>query len=154
MPTARIDYHNAQEILTNNITNRGVIEEDGIISTPHGLSIIEIQGELNLPSYAPSKEDYTEEHKDYYQNFIKIDDIYDAVKFGQIEYDAKDPQKVTLFIGRSQRLLGSLIDLDTPLAVLRIPVNKENSDNINENIKIIDVIKKKMIFKQRPLPIM
>ncbi|KAK6464544.1 chromosome transmission fidelity protein 8 [Scheffersomyces coipomensis] len=154
MPTAHIDYSTAHKILGENESGSGLVEEDRFVSTPYGLSIIEIQGELTLPNQVPLKENYSEEHKEYFQNFIKVDDLYDAVKFGQIEYDVKDPKKVTLFIGKSQRLLGSLVDLDTPLAILRIPIKKDSSDDTNENIKILDIIKKKMIFKQRPLPIM
>ena len=74
---------------------------------------------------------------------------------------------MTLYIGKSQRLLGNVVKLSTPLAVLRIPLKNEdemmvdsNNDNVNkfkqeeELIKLVDIVKAKVIFKQRPLPIM
>lgn len=82
-------------------------------------------------------------------------------------FDEKDNSKVTLYIGKSQRLLGNVVKLSTPLAVLRIPLKNEdemmvdsNNDNVNkfkqeeELIKLVDIVKAKVIFKQRPLPIM
>lgn len=92
-------------------------------------------------------------------NFITINDIYHAVKFGNLVFDPHDDKKVTLFIGKSQRLLGNIVKLQTPLAILRIPTNRNGDDDDDmvddkEDIKIVDIVKAKLIFKQRPLPIM
>ncbi|CAH6718346.1 chromosome transmission fidelity protein 8 [[Candida] jaroonii] len=130
MPSVDLEYSKVVPILDQTIKN------DSIISTPYGLSILEIQGVLNLPS---------EPHGD--AEFIKVDEIYDAVKFGRLQFDEKNEKKVTLFVSNSQRLLGTIEDLDVPLGVLKIP-NEEST------ITMIDIIKKKIIFKQRPLPIM
>lgn len=161
MPTTKIDYSVAHNILNENTLNEvELIENDKIISTPYGLSILEIQGELNLPQSFPQA---NENHKpEYLENFARVNDIYEAVKFGRLEFDPKNQSNVTLYIGKSQRLLGSMVNLETPLAVLRIKTETNNEDteqgsleeNKDESIKIVDIVKKKIIFKQRPLPIM
>lgn len=158
MPSTRIDYSVAHRIL-NSESNEEENTNDNIISTPFGLSILEIQGELNLPQTFPKP---GETHKpDYLENFATVNDIYEAVKFGKLEFDPKNKSNVTLYIGKSQRLLGSMVDLETPLAVLRVPTDENNNEEEGdthteekEGIKIVDIIKKKLIFKHRPLPIM
>lgn len=162
MPTTKIDYSVAHNILNEKTFNEGeLIENDNIISTPYGLSILEIQGELNLPQSFPQA---NENHKpEYLENFARVNDVYEAVKFGRLEFDPKNQSNVTLYIGKSQRLLGSMVNLETPLAVLRIKTETSNDEdteygsseeNKDESIKIVDIVKKKIIFKQRPLPIM
>ena len=162
MPTTKIDYSVAHNILNEKTPNDGeLIENDNIISTPYGLSILEIQGELNLPQSFPQE---NENHKsEYLENFARVNDIYEAVKFGRLEFDPRNQSNVTLYIGKSQRLLGSMVNLETPLAVLRIKTGTSNNEgtendsleeNKDESIKIVDIVRKKIIFKQRPLPIM
>ena len=152
MPTARIDYSIAQRILKGEYSNSEFpgSPEDNIISTPFGLSLLEIQGDLNLPIQAPTGVTEVDLHSETIQNFIKVDEIYDAVKCGHLQFDPLDPSRVTLFIGKSQRLLGSVVKIDPPLAVLRIPLK----DGEEKNMDIVDIVSKKLIFKQRPLPIM
>ncbi|CAI5759764.1 unnamed protein product [Candida verbasci] len=134
MPTAKIDCRSVQNL-----------QYDGnIITTPYGLTLLEIQGELNLPDKVVENN----------ENFIKVDEIYDAVKFGNLVFDQKETNKVILFIGNSQRLLGTIEKLNTPLGVLKIPVKNDDNMEIEEDIKMIDIVKHKLIFKQRPLPIM
>ena len=87
---------------------------------------MEIQGELNLPQSFPQA---NENHKpEYLENFARVNDIYEAVKFGRLEFDPKNQSNVTLYIGKSQRLLGSMVNLETPLAVLRIKTETNNED--------------------------
>lgn len=123
-----MDYSKALPVLD------GVVE-DNVISTAYGLCILEIQGVLNYPK------EVSEEAQ-----FITVNDIHNAVKFGELIVD-DTTSKVTLLVNNSQRLVGELQNLVTPLAVLRVPNNEKS-------ITMIDVIKKKLIFNQRPLPIM
>lgn len=145
MPATSIDYTTVHDILNSKETG-GDSSYDNIISTPFGLSIIEIQGVLNLPKSVPEEHEIASGGHNV-ANFATVDSIYHAVKFGKLDFDGNDPKKVTLFIGKSQRLLGSMVDLDTPLGVLRVSKG-------NGNLKMVDVIRKKIVFKQRPLPIM
>lgn len=154
MPATSIDYTAVHSILNKEKVDADA-SYDNIISTPYGLSILEIQGELNLPKSVP-EDDEIASGGDYVSNFATIDSIYHAVKFGRLDFDANDHTKVTLFIGKSQRLLGNLVDLDTPLGVLRITRSYQlaESNRDDNQLKMVDIIRKKIIFKQRPLPIM
>lgn len=119
-----------------------------LIETPHGLSLLEIQGELNTPPEinALLADAFPQEYLD---NYITIDKIYQGVKFGSLSFDATDSRKCTLFIGKSQRLMGSVVKLENPLLVLRLL-----SDPSKTDVSIVDTIYNKLIFKNRPLPIM
>lgn len=148
MPTTRIEC-----LLERDSTSS---KSDNLIFTSHGLAVLEIQGELNLPLDYPTGKPQTPEDFEYLNNFITVDDIYHAVKFGNLVFDPNDDKKVTLFIGKSQRLLGSIVKLQTPLAVMKVPINRDENDMDDDKdvIKIVDIVKAKLIFKQRPLPIM
>ena len=145
MPTADVDYQRAHEALNGNVSD--LPDGSCYVLTPFGLSILEIQGELNLPANAPIETENID--PDYVSSFARVDNIHDAIRFGKMEFDEKDPAKVVLFIGKSQRLLGVVETLREPLGVLRVP-----SEHAGENMQIIDIIEKKIIFRQRPLPIM
>lgn len=146
MPSVSIDYSEASHALSLSQDASG---SPYVISTPFGLSILEIQGKLILPPSAPQTEqDLGPEHA---KTFVKVDEVRDAVKFGKLSFDEKDPSKVVLFVGTSQRLNGTVETLREPLAILRIKGHKDKS---TEDAKIIDIIYKKVLFKQRPLPIM
>ncbi|ODV80842.1 uncharacterized protein CANTADRAFT_48270 [Suhomyces tanzawaensis NRRL Y-17324] len=151
MPSASIDYSRANAILNYDTEVSKLEGQDGVISTPFGLSILEIQGELNIPTEPPAS-DHTD--AEYVLNFITVDQVYHAVKCGNLEFDAADPKKATLFIGKSQRLLGSVVNLETPLAVLKVPLGGSSEQEENTQIQMVDIIRNKIIFKQRPLPIM
>lgn len=142
MSTVNIDYSSVTKEHQEKIKSSEV--PSNVISTPLGLAIFEIQGELNLPSAEP----HADANPEYKANFAKVDEIYNAVKFGRLVIDKADESKVTLFIGKSQRLLGKISKLDPPLGVLRLS-SKEEGD-----IKMIDIVRQKVIFKDRPLPIM
>lgn len=148
MPTTDIDYSELSEALNN--TESSYVPDSCFISTPFGLLILEIQGELNLPTSAPL--DSTGLDPEYIENFALVDDIYHAVRFGRMEFDSADPSKVVLFIGKSQRLLGSIEKLREPLGILRVSTDAESNEG--KSMKFMDIIQKKIIFKQRPLPIM
>lgn len=147
MPTTHVDYSEASDTL--NASQNPSVPGNCFVSTPFGLSILEIQGELNLPSAPPTNPAGVD--PEYLGNFAKVDDIYDAVKFGRMEFDESNPSRVVLYIGKSQRLLGSVETLREPLGVLKVSTVANKDDN---SMKFMDVIHKKIIFKQRPLPIM
>lgn len=109
-----------------------------IISSSKGNLIIEIQGELLVPH-----------HRTEDAEFISVDAFHDAVKFGKLVFNEKDQNKVTLFVGNSQRLLGSVVSLEKPLAILKVPSTEES-----QSVDMVDIIDKKILFKERPLPIM
>lgn len=145
MPSTEIDFTPAKDALDNS----EVFESDGrcIVSSSQGLLLLDIQGELSLPEEESPVATPTG------CEYISVDKIYKAVKFGHLEFDEINKLRVTLIIGKSQRLLGKIEDLPKPMGVLRVPVSKQDEQN-TESVEILDVIYKKLLFDLRPLPIM
>lgn len=123
MPSVPIDYTKASQALTLSET----LSSPFIVSTPFGLSILEIQGLLILPSVPQNEDTVDPEHV---HTFVRVNDVRDAVKFGKLLIDEKDPLKVVLFVGTSQRLNGTIETLREPLAVLRIEKTKQEDDRM------------------------
>ncbi|ODV86409.1 hypothetical protein CANARDRAFT_6884 [[Candida] arabinofermentans NRRL YB-2248] len=126
-----------------------------IISTNLGSTILEIQGELNLPQSKP--ENLTPEEEELFiksrvPKLLNTTDevVRDAVRFGRLELEPGF-KKATLFISNSQRLVGSVEKVDPPLGVLRIV---KDDNNGLEECQVVDVISHKVVFRLRPLPIM
>lgn len=102
------------------------------IMTALGRTIIEIQGDLELSTNMEVSQDQD-------------------VRFGllDIEENIEDPalSKVTLYVGQKQRILGKVVSLETPLGLLKF-------DKINNKVILEDIIRYKILFQDRPLPIM
>ncbi|BAO40532.1 chromosome transmission fidelity protein 8 [Kluyveromyces marxianus] len=109
------------------------------INTPLGHVMIEIQGDLLYPSKRIDPEN------DVDCRFIRQDGE-DMVRFGILSYDLQT-RKATLFIGSKQRMLGQIVKIDPPLGVLKF-------DKEDGTVSLRDVIRYKILFKDRPLPIM
>lgn len=144
MPKVDVDCTSAHDAL------KASPLQNSLITTPHGLCIMELQGDLNLPDHV--FEGATSHDEDGEPDFITINDVIDAAKFGRLEFDERDPTKAVLLVGKSQRLIGNIVNLDKPLGVLRVPMNRQ--EGASDPIKMMDVLKKKIIFNNRPLPIM
>lgn len=86
--------------------------------------MLEIQGDLQIEAN-PQEENAT-------------------VRFGQLQIQDK---QATLFIGTKQRLLGQLVALDPPLGLMKF-------DKETQKVQLMDFIEWKVLFKDRPLPIM
>ena len=140
MPTATIDYTGVLQRLQDDDWKKQVI------TTPFGLSLLEIQGDLNLPESVPPPDT---PNKEYLSQFVKIDEVYDAVKCGSLEFSETDKSDVTLYIANSQRLLGKIVPLQPPLGILKVPLGGNEP-----HMDMVDIITHKMVFNQRPLPIM
>ncbi|KAL7662864.1 Chromosome transmission fidelity protein 8 [[Candida] zeylanoides] len=137
MPSAQIDVSEVA------VGTTAAAAAGPVIATPAGLAIVEIQGDLNLPDALPA----ADAPYDVKSRFATVDGLYTAIQFGTMILDPRDPTKVTLYIGKSQRLLGTIVTLATPLGVLRM-------DAAAQQIKMVDIVRRKVLFKDRPLPIM
>lgn len=104
------------------------------LSTPLGNTILEIQGDLEIP-LQPQDDSRFSKHNDE-----------DIVRFGLLSI-GPDGKDATLFVGKKQRLLGSVVKLDTPLGLLKF-------DEKTGAVEMQDIFNYKVIFKNRPLPIM
>lgn len=168
MPSTQVFYNKATESLNSEGLKTDKKIQD-VIATPFGLTIVEIQGTINLPLVKPKNLNETEKTLFIKSNIPKLvspqsdnlindhiqseDDIRNAVRFGKLELD-DDGQNATLFISTSQRLVGKVETLDPPLGVLRINKNRKESELNSIPSEIVDVITKKVVFRFRPLPIM
>ncbi|ODV63567.1 Ctf8p ASCRUDRAFT_23115, partial [Ascoidea rubescens DSM 1968] len=135
------------------------------LSTRLGLVVIEIQGELNYPTRFPidvdddrGDENNTEDEERYIEEVIGNEYIADAklkqaIRIGRLEID-EHFMKCILYIGKSQRLIGSIEKLENPIGLLKFPRIFNDKDYQNKKIEIIDIVNYKIIFKNRPLPIM
>lgn len=130
MPSVPISYERLQ------LAQRGdeIPEQERTIETPLGRMIVEIQGSLELPSEI-----------DRDSELYKSVDGHDTIHFGNLSIE--DNNKAILFVGKKQRLLGKVVKLNPPLGLLKF------NDN-GSNVELLDVIEYKVIFSDRPLPIM
>lgn len=147
MPSIEIDYSKALDKLDvrKRSPQQQPSEQDGapqFIATPDGVALLEIQGTLNLPTKI------TTDHE-----MITIDDVHKLVKIGNLEIDG---DRLTLFIGTSQRLLGVVEKIDPPFGLLKFPKldGEENGGESNQKVEMVNIIDKRVVFKHRPLPIM
>jgi len=117
----------------------------GLLSTPLGLAILEVQGSLNLPARKADDED---------------------IQLGRLEFPLlpETPQeaanhegawtkKVYFYVGQHQRLTGELKKLAKPLAVVRRRDNSgmaEEDGDVEEELEIADIIRWKIFFGGRP----
>lgn len=127
MPSVRISTTQLRSLLQSN-------EHQATIITPLGNMMLEIQGDLEIPLAAHDDERFKKHHG------------ADIVRFGLLSIN-EEKKTATLFVGKKQRLLGSLVKLDTPLGLLKF-------DRESGAVEMQDIFNYKIIFKNRPLPIM
>lgn len=132
MPSVTISTSKLQSLLASKVSDDYVS-----VLTPLGNTILEIQGDLDVPKTPPAD--------DPDQRFFQQDGV-DVVRFGLLSLDVTQ-KKATLYVGKKQRLLGSIVKLEAPLGMLKF-----NSET--QIVELEDIIKYKIIFKDRPLPIM
>ncbi|QLG73068.1 hypothetical protein HG535_0E01520 [Zygotorulaspora mrakii] len=109
-------------------------EKCASVMTPMGNMMLEIQGDLDIPS-VPGDDD----------RFSRYDDI-DIVRLGLLHINT-DVKTATLFVGKKQRLLGKIVELENPLGLLKF-------DHENGTVEMQDLFRYKILFSNRPLPVM
>lgn len=124
----------------------------GLLQTPAGLAIIEIQGTIHLPSSDES-------------NGIEVGrldfPLYDKAVHGDKE--GAWMKKARLYIGKHQVLSGEVKKLGKPLAVIaKDPDGSstdpdeqrfENGRPKSDRLSIVSIISYKVIFSSRPEPV-
>lgn len=136
----------------------------GLLKTPSGLAILEIQGTLNVPSLRGLGMD------------VPLSDEHATnTSIGSLHFPAYSPTDevdnlawtkcVYLQVGRHQRLTGEVKKLQQPLAVVRRKTSTESDESqaveieagkrrtMNEVLEIVEVVNWKIIFSQRPEPV-
>ncbi|SCU78817.1 LADA_0A07844g1_1 [Lachancea dasiensis] len=129
MPSVEISVSQLKSLFENS--------ETVSIPTRLGNTLLEIQGELEYPLVPPAN--------DVGKKF-GVHNNENIVQFGLLQLEEGSTQ-ATMLVGEKQRLLGSVVKLETPLGLLKF----EHSTGL---VKLQDVIRYKITFKDRPLPIM
>lgn len=121
----------------------------GLLSTPLGLAILEVQGSLNLPT----------KRKDVEEDSIHLGrlefPLLSATFNGQVaNHEGAWTKKVYFYVGQHQRLTGELRKLAKPLAVIRrrdggsgVP---GQGGEVDEELEIAEIIRWKIFFGGRP----
>ncbi|KAE8374762.1 chromosome transmission fidelity protein 8 [Aspergillus bertholletiae] len=129
-----------------------------VLQTPTGLAILELQGTINLPSEEAEA-----------RSMVSANDIHDPsiptfeTPVGRLMFPDYSPQtapddtkwmkRVYLYVGRYQRMTGEVKKLVQPLALVQRRQKETNSDSDDEELEVVEVIKYKLFFKNRPEPV-
>ncbi|MCJ1250653.1 hypothetical protein MMC30_007881 [Trapelia coarctata] len=128
-----------------------------LLKTPAGLAILELQGTINVPPPSESSPSTsTLVGRLVFPN-------YDPTKEG----DKKWMKKVYFYVGKHQRLTGEVKELSKPLGVVRRRVRKEgegqkeggveelkgSGEDDQDELEVVEVVRWKMIFSNRPEPV-
>ena len=133
MPSVPISAENFQQLLLGE-------DHQTTITTPLGHCIVEIQGDLEIPTHELGSNTDTQATPGTYN----IGN--DIVRIGSLEID-DDMKTATLYIGKKQRLLGKVVKLEMPLGLLKF--NERDS-----SVEFCDLLEYKVLFTDRPLPVM
>ncbi|KAK4212210.1 chromosome transmission fidelity protein [Rhypophila decipiens] len=146
----------SQPSLPGNITN----PLPGLIQTPSGLAVLELQGAFNIPD--DTAPDSSDQEKTGGQK----------TELGTISFPDYNPEngssdtawmkKVYLFIGKHQRLAGEVKKLNSPLGIIRRRRSKGKDDEEivkeidgedDNDLEIVELVRYKIVFAQRPEPV-
>lgn len=122
-----------------------------LLQTPSGLAIVEIQGTIHAPEGV-------------------ADASSSETPIGQLifpHYSANTPaddtkwmKRVYLYVGKHQRLTGEVKKLPKPYAIMRkrnadadVDMEGSGGDVGMEELEIVEVVKYKIVFAQRPEPV-
>ncbi|KAI1106775.1 hypothetical protein F4804DRAFT_299787 [Jackrogersella minutella] len=126
-----------------------------LIQTPSGLALLELQGTINLPENHDDGEDNPQEMS------------IGRIVFPDYHPETQDPsitswmKRVHLYVGEHQRLPGEVKKLPKAMAIIKkraksgedVAMNDGNSNSTSEDLEVVEIIKYKLVFSQRPEPV-
>ncbi|KAI0884661.1 uncharacterized protein GGS22DRAFT_164051 [Annulohypoxylon maeteangense] len=126
-----------------------------LIQTPSGLAILELQGTINLPENHENGEGISQE--------IAVGRLV----FPDYHPETQDPsstywmKRVHLYVGEHQRLTGEVKKLPKAMAIIKkraspeedVDMNEGNSETTTEDLEVVEIVKYKIVFSQRPEPV-
>ncbi|KAL4932727.1 Ctf8-domain-containing protein [Aspergillus undulatus] len=128
-----------------------------LLQTPSGLALLELQGTINLPAHdepADSIDDTPSSALAYEIPVGKL--MFPDYSPQNGKDDTKWMKRAYLYVGRYQRMTGEVKKLPKPLAIIQ---RRQTGDNGSEDgegkeeLEIVEVVKYKLIFKNRPEPV-
>lgn len=127
----------ALQVASQDATSRAINPLPGILQTPAGLAILEIQGTINLPPASPSA------------STTPIGRLV-LPDFSVNTTDMSWMRRVHLYVGQHQRLTGEVKKLPKAIAVIR---KRETEPTQEEELEIAEVVYYKIVFSSRPEPV-
>jgi chromosome transmission fidelity protein 8 len=123
-----------------------------LLQTPSGLAILELQGTIHVPPLSSEEDQPT-------SDAIKAHAIETPVgKLIFPNYSPANPASDTkwmkhayLYVGKHQRLTGEVKKLPKAIGIMRKKKNCEA--NGLEELEIVEIVKHKIVFTQRPEPV-
>ncbi|KAE8352369.1 chromosome transmission fidelity protein 8 [Aspergillus coremiiformis] len=130
-----------------------------LLQTPSGLAILELQGTINVPSQEPDAESRAPTGDTHDPSIATFETPIGKLMFPDYSPqttasdDTKWMKRVYLYVGRYQRMTGEVKKLAQPLALVQRRQKETSSDSDGEELEIVEIIKYKLFFKNRPEPV-
>jgi chromosome transmission fidelity protein 8 len=115
-----------------------------LIQTPSGLALLELQGNFNL-----TDDGITATEQEVTVGRIDFPDYHPET---QLEGSTSWMKRVYMYVGQHQRLSGEVKKLPKALAIIRKRVG-EGTDGHGEMLEVVEIVKYKLVFSQRPEPV-
>ncbi|KAE8415680.1 Ctf8-domain-containing protein [Aspergillus pseudocaelatus] len=130
-----------------------------VLQTPTGLAILELQGTINVPSQEAEDESTTSTNETHDPSIPTFETPVGKLMFPDYSPqrtapdDTKWMKRVYLYVGRYQRMTGEVKKLAQPLALVQRRQKETTSESDGEELEIVEIIKYKLFFKNRPEPV-
>ncbi|KAL4970807.1 Ctf8 family protein [Aspergillus stella-maris] len=132
-----------------------------LLQTPSGLALLELQGTINLPEQTDSdpqevtKSDPSQATTTYETPVGKL--LFPDYSPQNGKDDTAWMKRAYLYVGRYQRMTGEVKKLPKPLAIIQRRQGEGQGqiagDIETEELEIVEVVKYKLVFKNRPEPV-
>ncbi|KAL4891953.1 putative sister chromatid cohesion protein Ctf8 [Aspergillus ambiguus] len=133
-----------------------------LLQTPSGLAILELQGTINVPSEESQGGNFENGDRTYNSHDPNAPAFETPI--GKLMFPDYSPQttapddtkwmkRVYLYVGRYQRMTGEVKKLAQPLAVVQRRPLSGPADGEGEQLEIVELVKYKLMFKNRPEPV-
>ncbi|KAL4919979.1 Ctf8-domain-containing protein [Aspergillus aurantiobrunneus] len=129
-----------------------------LLQTPSGIALLELQGTINIPVHDNSQ--LGNESTD--SPVLEDPSLTYETPIGKLMFPDYSPQnakddikwmkRAYLYVGRYQRMTGEVKKLPKPLAVIQRR-QTESADDAGEQLEIVEIVKYKLMFKNRPEPV-
>ncbi|KAB8239402.1 hypothetical protein ETB97_004734 [Aspergillus alliaceus] len=130
-----------------------------LLQTPSGLAILELQGTINVPSQEFETGSTTPTSDSHDPSIATFETPVGKLMFPDYSPqttapdDTKWMKRVYLYVGRYQRLTGEVKKLSQPIALVQRRQKETTSDSEDEELEIVEIIKYRLFFKNRPEPV-
>ena len=130
----------------------------GLLHTPAGLALLEIQGTINLPARNEQDSSSSDPNGSVGSNETLIGRLMfpDYHPDTQASGSTAWMKRVYLYVGKNQRLTGEVKKLPRAIAVIRRRRTEDSSVGVKdqpEELEVVEIVKWKILFSQRPEPV-